>query len=103
MSVIRKERALNFWIKILKCNNSTSPIFHVFRHQVNKLTLQPHKKTWAFEIKCTLDNLGLSNFWNLQFERAPAFQIIKQRLRDQFIQTWSASLQTMSKLELYLR
>ena len=31
--VICKERALNFWIKILKCNKSTSPIFHVFRHQ----------------------------------------------------------------------
>ena len=103
LSVICKERALNFWIKILKCDNSTSPIFHVFRHQVNELTLHPHERTWAFEIKRTLDNLGLSNFWNLQFERAPAFQIIKQRLRDQFVQTWSASLQTMSKLECYLR
>ena len=103
LSVICKERALNFWIKILKCDNSTSPIFHVFRHQVNELTLHPHERTWAFEIKRTLDNLGLSNFWNLQFERAPAFQIIKQRLPDQFVQTWSASLQTMSKLDIYLR
>ena len=104
LSVICKERALNFWIKILKCNNSKSPIFFTFFFSApsNELTLHPHERTWAFEIKRTLDNLGLSSFRNLQFERDPAFQIIKQRLRDRFVQTWSASLQTMSKLELYL-
>ncbi|MEW8548192.1 MAG: reverse transcriptase family protein, partial [Candidatus Thiodiazotropha sp.] len=42
LSIICKERALKFWIKILKCGNSTYPIFHVFRHQVNELTLHPH-------------------------------------------------------------
>lgn len=103
LSVICKERALKFWIKILKSMNSNSPIFHVFQHQVNELSVHPNTKSWAYEIKHILDNLGLSHFWNMQFERTPPFQTIRQRIRDQFAQNWSAALHAMSKLELYRR
>ena len=55
------------------------------------------------EIKRELNNLGLSYLWNYQFESIPQFSAIKERIRDQYIQIWNASINSMSKPETYNR
>ena len=63
----------------------------------------PQTKSWALAIKTELDSLGLSNLWNQQFEIVPQFSVIKQRIRDQYIQQWNASLSSTSTLKSYNR
>ena len=103
LSVICKERAFKFWIRILKQKNTHSPVFHVYQYMFNQIISNPQTKSWVSLIKLELDNLGLSNLWNRQVESIPNFSIIKQRIRDQYLQKWSASLSSMSKLESYNR
>lgn len=103
LSVICKERAFKFWIHILKQKNMNSHVFHVYQYMYNQIIRNPQSKSWASLIKSELDNLGLSNLWNCQVDTIPNYQIIKQRIRDQYLQKWSTSLSSMSKLESYNR
>ena len=66
----------------------------------NQIISNPQKKSWASFIKSELDNLGLSNLSNGSI---PIFSIIKPSVRHQYLQKWSASLSSMSKLESYNR
>ena len=53
----------------------------------------------GFGNKTELDSLGLS----VSLKFVPQFSVIKQTIRDQYIQKWSASLSSMSELESYNR
>ena len=86
LSVICKERAFKFWKQIFKQKNTNSPVFHVYQYMFNQIISNPQTKSWVSLIKLELDNLGLSNLWNRQVESIPNFSIIKQRLRDQYLQ-----------------
>lgn len=41
--------------------------------------------------------------WDNQHTQTPNISPIKQRLRDQYIQTWSANIANTSKLDYYVR
>ena len=103
LSVISKERSFKFWIHILKQKDTNSPVFNVYQYMFNRTTSNPQTKSWASLIKSELGKLGLSYMWNRQNEIIPRFTIIQQRLRDQYIQKWKASLSSMSKLDSYIR
>lgn len=83
--------------------DSDSLVYHVYKRLYDQTVNAPQIKSWASEIKKELNNMGLGNLWISQFERIPQFSVIKQRIRDQYIQTWNASLNSMSKLESYSR
>lgn len=103
LSIICKERAFKYWIRLLKMKDSDSLVYHVYKRLYDQTVNAPQIKSWASEIKKELNNMGLGNLWISQFERIPQFSVIKQRIRDQYIQTWNASLNSMSKLESYSR
>ena len=58
LSVICKERALRFWIKIMK--NPRSLIHSIFSEQLSIRTND--NKTWAASVKTVVDNFGF--MWN---------------------------------------
>ena len=95
LSIVCKERALNYWIKIMM--NPDSLIHEAYSKQSNLL----NAKSWASSIRNLLNSLGctdaLQNF-NSDFKYS---YIFKTRLKDQFIQEWRANLNNMTKLCYY--
>ena len=100
LSVICKERELNFLIRILKLKDTDSLVFRVYQYMFNQMDT-PQTKSWALAIKTELNSLGLSNLWTRQFEIVPQFSVIKQRIRDQDIQQRNASLSSMYRGYLF--
>ena len=50
-----------------------------------------YKLPWLVKVHSLLDNLGLSYIWSNQVHSIESFKrIVKQRLRDQFIQEWQS-------------
>ena len=103
LSVIAKDRAAKFWLKIL--GNTDSLIHKIFQDQVyeieNRLITNRStaKKHWASLIKSYIETLGFPDMWWDHFMHAPNFQIIKPRIRDHFLQHWCAQINNLSKLE----
>ena len=56
---------------------------------------------WAAQIKHILDESGLTNMWNNQFDVLPNFLSIKQRIIDQCMQLWSSNINESNKLNWY--
>jgi hypothetical protein len=61
-----------------------------------------NKANWAYHVKHTLDELGMSDdVWiNQDYISIPIFSI-KQRLIDQYVQSWYSAIDTSSKLSYY--
>ena len=57
--------------------------------------------TGASGIKCLLDNLGFSNFWNNQLYDVPHFFVIRNRICDHFMQHWYVNICNSPKLGYY--
>ena len=97
LSVIAKIRSFKFWLKISNNHNSLA-----FRTLLEQSTCT-RTNCWANKIKVALDNLGLNYIWQVNDKAISYLPVIKQRLYDQYIQHWNASIQTMHKLEYYSR
>ena len=104
LSVLCKERAMKFWLKIKQ--NPGSLIHKIYQEQCdivennNNNLINPF---WVKHVKSLLDNLGFSHLWNNFDSNINYFPVIKQRIRDQFIQNWSESIHAMSKLDYYCK
>ena len=98
ISVEAHSRLLNFWYKMcLESITNTSKIsvllftlsYSLFRQSQLKLS-------WLTAVHTLLDNLGLSYIWmNLPFVHLSLNQfklLVKQRLRDQYIQNWRTNI-----------
>ena len=95
LSIICKEEAIKFWLKIMK--NGDSPMNYMYHDQCNNI----NGPCWAIKMKSIINHLGL-NFLIDNFDvNAEYFSMLKSRLRDQFIQDWRGSIQSMSKLDVY--
>ena len=104
LAIIAKERATKFWLKIL--NNPHSLISKIFTDQVNEIenrsiNRNSAKNHWASLMKNVIENLGFPNMWREQFEHVPPLQILKTRIRDQFVQHWYSQINNFSKLHYY--
>ena len=79
LSVICKERAVKFWVKLLK--NKESLAFKVFKSEVdaidsNSIKHQVIKKRhWATNMKNLMESLGFANAWTNQYEAIPNIYI----------------------------
>ena len=95
LSLICKERVLKNWIKIM--NNENPPLHRVFIEQLNSNNV----KSWAHSVKKLIDNLGFSNIWDNFDKNINYLPLLKQRLKDQYIQYWQSSIQELPKLSYY--
>ena len=48
-----------------------------------------------------MESLGFANAWTNQYEAIPNINVIRVRIRDQFMQHWCSHINNTSKLEYY--
>ena len=60
-----------------------------------------NRNNWAYNIKMTLNQLGLTNIWENQFNMSINYTSIKQRSLDDFQQSWYSSIYNSTRLETY--
>ena len=94
-------RIFRYWIKILK--NKESLLYNVYcvlrtdadsGNNYNGLN-------WASNVKKLLETLGLFDVWLNQDFFVPSFNVIRQRICDNFLQTWNESINDSVKLHTY--
>ena len=56
---------------------------------------------WAYNIKMTLNQLGLTDLWENQFRTSISYTRIKQRMLDIFQQSWCSSINNSARLDTY--
>ena len=102
LDIAAKTRMLGFWYKLVHPDNSHkwSSVMYKFMLQlyINNIYASPYITT----IKHVLDRLGYGNFWlsqgNIDLSYSSFKFKMKQRLQDQFVQSWQADINTS---ELY--
>ena len=95
LSILSKERSIMYWLKIMKKHDSL--IHKAFSKQVE----YNFNKSWSSKLKITLNNLGynyLLQNYDTQFNYK---RMLKQRIRDNYIQVWHAKLNESNKLFYY--
>ena len=101
--IYRQLRMLKYWIKLRNTNDPLlKSMFNMLTTDVeNDITYNGLNK--AFQIKCILDKLGLSNLWNTPLNTQISYHLIKQRLLDQYNQTLTSDINNSNRLRLYKR
>ena len=100
----KKIHIFRYWIKILQLNES-SVVKHVY------IMLKYHTghgrtyniQNWAYQIKSLLESLGLSNLWLNQEYYTINWSQIKQRIIDQYHQSWYSAINNSQRLLFYSR
>ena len=87
LSEIRKIHIFRYWLKLLKTNDNCPY----------------NNQNWASQIKSMLKNLGLADLWvNQQFYNISLLEI-KQRILDQYYQSWYSNISNSQILASYSR
>ena len=92
-----KSRMLAFWYKLkLDCNSDSKKMSCLFLSLISRqYEFTEHKSAWLGYVYQTLDQLGLTYLKHNQTLSVQKFKdIVKQKLRDQFLQSWSEQLNT---------
>ena len=97
LSVIAKSRSIKFWLKIK--NNANSPISSLYMDQCANI----NSNCWASNMNSIIDHLGFSQLLNNYDINCNYMPLLKTRLYDQFKQEWSTCVNSMSKLDYYVR
>ena len=90
-----KCRMLGFWYGLCNTSHSESPKISNRKFQLcSKLYYTcKYKLPWLMKVYSLLDSLGLSYIWSNLVHSIESFKrIVKQRLRDQFIQDWQSGV-----------
>ena len=98
LSINIQTRMISYWAKILSGKDTKySKNMYDITFSLNKEN-QFHSK-WLESIKSILENTGLSYIWLNQYVPNTKYliKIVKQRLKDQFFQSWHSSVQISSK------
>ena len=56
---------------------------------------------WTFQVKKILDRLGLTNLWLLNSDTDISYEVIKNRIFDQYDQTLTMEINNSNRLRLY--
>ena len=102
MHAYRKLIIIKYWLKLLSMNEQTI-IFKVYimlKTDADK-GLSYNGKNWAYNIKMTLNQLGLTDLWENQFRTSISYTRIKQRMLDIFQQSWCSSINNSARLDTY--
>lgn len=102
--VTRKIRMLNYWIKLLKLDETAIPkkIYLMLKNDADN-NIYYNGANWASQVKSLLDELGLTYIWLQQNEMIIPFNLIKQRILDSYKQSWYANINNSNRLLMYAR
>lgn len=104
LQVIRKINMFRYWIKLLHLDNSniTKRIYLLLKEDAdNNITY--NNLNWAHQIKNMLETLGLGNLWRNQEIADIYLPTIKQRILDQYYQSWYSNINNSQRLSAYSR
>ena len=95
MHIIRKQRILKYWLKIV--TKKPPIVFNVYKMLVNDA--ENGKTNWASNVRTLLNDLGYNFLWYNQENVFFSYDVLK-RLYDQFIQSWRSSMLDCEKLDI---
>ena len=103
LHVFCKERLLKFWLKTITNKNCIQ--YALYMDQLPDIRNR-NCKNWAFKIKQLVYSLGLNYLWDQQEliikdDITVTMGIIKRRIRDQYIQSFFADVNSNKRLEKY--
>ncbi|KAK6183392.1 hypothetical protein SNE40_010882 [Patella caerulea] len=96
LSIYIKHRMVSFWIKMISGKVGKYSLLLYKSLLINDVN---HTNKWLITIKNTLTDCGYSYVWNSQQTPNPVklkYELL-QRLKDQYIQTWSSNIQKSNK------
>ena len=110
MNIMRKIHMIRYWFKLLKSENNSliKRIYIMLRNDADSNNSY-NNLNWAYHIKSMLQTLGLANLWieqDMLIERGSLdslFTTIKQRILDQYYQTWYCNINNSQRLITYSR
>ena len=104
LQIIRKIHMFRYWIKLLQLNDNTIvKQMYITLMQDADLERTYNNQNWAFQIKSLLESLGLPNLWLNQEHYTINLSQIKQRLFDQYHQSWYSAINNSQRLLSYSR
>ena len=103
-SVLRKINMLRYWYKLLRLDDQALPkiIYHMLKDDAND-GLTYIGANWAYQIKSVLERHGFGYVWQSQNIDTVPFNVIKQRILDNYYQRWYAEINNSSRLSSYCR
>ena len=105
LKIIRKINMIRYWIRIIKLNdNSTVKIvYNMLKNDANN-NMNYNGHNWASEIKNILESLGMANLWvNQEHNNDLLLKLIKERILDQYKQSWYSAINNSQRLISYCR
>ena len=103
LSVLCKERALKFWCKIMNSPDSLIRTVYDNNARDNSFVNIDTKLNWVKAVKSLIDGLGYSYIFINYNNETNYVPMLKQRLRDQYVQGWFDTVNSQSKLEYYVK
>ena len=93
-----------YWIKILQLSDdSLVKQMYLMLKSDAELERTYDNQNWAFQIKSLLESLGLPNMWLRQEYQSANLSQIKQRIFDQYKQSWYVAINNSKRLRSYSR
>ena len=91
-----------YWFKILESKDSKY-VKKVYNMLLKDSDDYPNKKNWVTLLRDTLGNLGFHEVWLAQGvgQKSVFIALLKQRIHDNFIQTWEGRLNNSSRALFY--
>ena len=108
--VLRKFHIIRYWFKLLKSDDTSliKKIYLMLRNDADENDTY-NKSNWAHHVKSILETLGLANLWldqdmlMGQDNYDSLLCILKQRILDQYYQTWYNEINNSRRLCTYSR
>lgn len=103
LSVMRKLSMVKYWFKLLKLpeNAICKLVYNKMRDDANQ-NITYNGCNWAYQIKSLLESHGLYYLW-LDQDTSASFDIIRNRIYDNFKQSWYANINNSQRLLSYCR
>ena len=84
---------LSVCVSVDKNNNVDKLSCAMLRIHMNLYNNGDYKLPWLEHVHSTLNNLGLTSYWHRQQVSVQVFKnMVKQRIRDQYLQTWNGDI-----------
>ena len=90
---------MRYWLRILKLpQNSIVRLVHNMLKKDADSIFSYNKLNWAHHVKKLLQSLGFNNLLINQEIETINFQLIKQRIYDQYYQSWYSNINNSPRL-----
>ena len=102
--ITRKINIIRYWLKLLNMNETSLPktIYSMLKEDVDE-GFHYTGLNWVFHIKTILETHGLGYIWYSQNTGSVPFSFIKQRILDNYYQSWYAEINNSHRLLSYCR